>query len=71
MKLAGYVTRVEDNRCAKTALSWFPSNGKRKRGRPRITFRRTFKHDLERACTTWDEATTLTKERDAWKLFAA
>ena len=71
MKLAGYVTRVEDNRCAKTALSWFPSNGKRKRGRPRITFRRTFKNDLERACTTWDEATTLTKERDAWKLFAA
>ena len=52
-------------------LKQLPLNGKRKRGRPRITFRRTFKNDLERACTTWDEATTLTKERYAWKLFAA
>ena len=70
MRLAGHIIRVEDNRCAKKALSWVASNSKRKRGRPRITWG-SFKNDLERACTTWDEATTLTKERDAWKLFAA
>ena len=37
----------------------------------KLTWRRTFKNDLERAGTTWDEATTLAKGRDAWKLFAA
>ena len=37
----------------------------------KMTWRRTFKNDLERAGTTWDEATTLAKGRDAWKLFAA
>ena len=71
LKLAAHIIHMEDNRCAKTALSWVPSNGKRKRGRPRITWRKTFKNDLERAGTTWDEATTLVKDRDAWKLFAA
>ena len=28
-------------------------------------------NDLEWAGKTWDEATTLAKDRDAWKLFAA
>ena len=37
----------------------------------RITWRRTFKNDLEWADTTWDEVTTLAKNSDAWKLFAA
>ena len=55
LKLAGHIICMEDNRCAKTALSWVPSNGKRKRGRPRITWRRTFKNDLEQAGTTWDK----------------
>ena len=54
LKLAGHIIRTGDNRCAKTALSWVPSNGKRKRGRPRITWRRTFKNDSEWAGTTWD-----------------
>ena len=70
-KLAAHIIRMEDNRCAKTALSWVPSSGERKRGRPRITRRRTSKKDFKRAGTTWDEATTLVKDRDAWKLFAA
>ena len=69
LKLAGHFIRMEENRCAKRALWWVPSNSKRKRGRPRITCRRTFKNDLERAGTTWDEATTL--DKGAWKLFAA
>ena len=51
--------------------SWVPSNSKRKQGRPRIARRRTFKNNLEWAGTTWEEATTLAKDRDAWKLFAA
>ena len=50
LKLAGHIIRMEDNRCAKTALSWVRGKTrKRKRGRPRITWRRTFKNDLERA----------------------
>ena len=71
LKLAGHIILMEDNRCAKTALSWVPSNGKRRRGRSIITWRRTFKNDLERTGTTCNEATTLAKARDAWKLFAA
>ena len=71
MKLAGHIIHTKDNRCAKTVLSWVLSNSKRKQGRPRTAWRRTFKNDLEWAGKTWDEATTLAKDRDAWKLFAA
>ena len=49
---SGHIIYMEDNRCAETALSWAPSNGKRNRGRPRTTRRRTFKNDLEWAGTT-------------------
>ena len=42
-----------------------------KKARPRITWRKTFKNDLEQAGTTWDEAATLVQDRDVWKLFAA
>ena len=52
LKLAGHIICMEDKRCAKTALSWILSNGIRKQERPRITWRRTFKNDLERAGTT-------------------
>ena len=38
LKLAGHFIRMEENRCAKRALWWVPSNSKRKRGRPRITW---------------------------------
>ena len=71
LKLTGHTILMEDNKCAKTTPSWIPSNGKRKQGRPRITWRRTFKNNLEWAGTAWVEATTLAKDRDAWKLFAA
>ena len=35
LKLAGHIIRMEKNRCAKTAFSWVPSNGKRKWRRPK------------------------------------
>lgn len=44
---------------------------KRKQGRPRITWTRTFKYDSDWAGTIWEEATILAKDRDKWKLFAA
>ena len=64
LRFSGHINCIEDNRCAKTALFWVPSNGKRKQGRPRITWIKNFKNDLEWAGTTWDEARTLAKDRD-------
>lgn len=35
---------------------WKPPHGKRKQGRPRITWRRTFMEDLKAVNVSWDEA---------------
>ena len=51
LKLARHIIRMEDNRCDKTVISWVPLNGKRKRGRPRLKWKRAFKNDL---ATGWD-----------------
>jgi len=45
-RMAGHVLRLPEERPAKTAMTWTPSEGRTGRGRPKETWRRTFCEDL-------------------------
>ena len=46
-------------------------DGKRKRGRPRITWRRTFKEDLKFMGRAYATVERVAQDREGWKLFTA
>ena len=71
LKLARHVLRRLAERHAKTALTWIPIAGKRKRGRPRATWKRTIKKDLYLGGITWQGMETATADRSRWRMFAA
>ena len=49
------------------ALTWTPS-GKRKRGRPKETWRRTVERErAELGLTSWAAAAVVAKNRDKWR----
>jgi len=50
----GHVQRMEDSRRAKQALEWIPDE-KKKRGKPRITWRDTVWRDVECMNMTWQD----------------
>ena len=60
-------TRVE----FMTEYSELKTHGKRKQGRPRITWRRTFTDDLRAIDTSWDETEEIAENRDLWKHLSA
>ncbi len=66
----GHVLRREDGSNIKTALHWTP-DGKRKRGRPKITWRRTGEQELKSHHHTWGTIGTLACDRQKWKDFVA
>ena len=71
LRFAGHVLRLEDERPAKVALTWVPADGRRKRGRPKKTWRATLKEDLSRLGVSWEEALELVKDRAEWRRLAA
>ncbi|XP_078619529.1 uncharacterized protein LOC144886675 [Branchiostoma floridae x Branchiostoma japonicum] len=71
MQLAGHILRLPNHRHSKTAMTWIPPGGKRKRGRPKNTWRRTFNEDLKGVNITWGMAEQTASDRGRWKLLAA
>ena len=71
LKLAGHVLRLPISRYAKTAMTWVPSEGKRKQGGQKRTWRRTFQKDLQRGGIAWEEVEEAAADRDSWRMFAA
>ena len=55
LRWLGHTIRMEEYRTPKVALHWIPP-GKRRRGRPRATWRRTVEADLKEMRSTWREA---------------
>ena len=55
MRWLGHVMRMPQSRIPKTALQWTPPR-KRKRGRPRTTWRRTVTPELEEVGYSWGQA---------------
>ena len=66
-RLAGHILRLPNERTAKTAVNWVPEGGRRKRGRPRNTWRRTLNEDLERMGLDWDGAEEAAGDRVEWR----
>ena len=67
LRYTGHVLRYPDTRHPKTALHWTPPDGKRSRGRPRHTWRRSFVDDLRALNITLQEAETTAADRESWR----
>ncbi|KAL9980638.1 hypothetical protein ACROYT_G009248 [Oculina patagonica] len=66
----GHVIRKENESITKTALYWTPE-GKRKRGRPKNTWRRTVETELRGLNQSWNTIQQLAKDRQQWRTFVA
>ena len=63
----GHVLRMEPDSLPRTAITWAPE-GKRKRGRPKETWRRTVERERrEMGFETWREAEQAAKDRRRWR----
>jgi len=63
----GHVCRMDPNRQTRQVMDWTPSNFKRMRGRPRVSWTSTIKKDVELLGVTWEEALDLTGDRSEWR----
>ena len=66
-KMIGHILRQDHNNDCNIALTWAPE-GKRRRGRPKTTWRRTVdKERREAGWKSWAEARTAAADREKWK----
>uniref|UniRef100_A0A0B7BUE4 Endonuclease-reverse transcriptase n=1 Tax=Arion vulgaris TaxID=1028688 RepID=A0A0B7BUE4_9EUPU len=68
-KWLGHVMRMRQEMPARIALTWTPE-GKRKKGRPRTTWRRMMEEELDTASLTWGSALKVARDRRAWKVLS-
>ena len=69
LKMTGHVLRQNRNSHTNIAPSWTPE-GKRKRGRPNTTWRRTAERERERngvGWRIWDKARAAAANRENWR----
>ena len=69
-KWIGHVIRKDQDSITRVALHW-TSEGKRKRGRPRDTWRRTVEAELMKWKKTWGTVEKMAKDRKEWRSFVA
>lgn len=67
-KWIGHSLRREGSNTARMVLDWNPQ-GSRKRGRPKMTWRRTIQQEIQRTGRTWREVKQMAQNRIRWKLF--
>ena len=65
------LTRKDRDSITRTALRWTPDSGRRKRGRPRETWRRTIEAEMKTTGKTWKELEKAAMEREQWKSLVA
>ena len=65
-KWIGHTWRKEQTNITRQALDWNPQ-GKRKRGRPKNTWKRTTQTELESVKMTWAQTKTAAQDRQRWK----
>lgn len=66
----GHVLRKGNNNIARTAMRWTPE-GKRRRGRPKTTWRRTVETELRELNYSWSTIEKLARDRQGWRNFVA
>ena len=64
----GHSLRKPASSCTRQALTWNPQ-GKRKRGRPRMTWRRELEADTKKSGHNWGQLERMAQDRDAWRAF--
>ena len=66
----GHVLRMDTNAIPRVALHWTPE-GKRKKGRPKTTWRRTIEKELQQHHQSWGTIEKMAKDRCKWRSFVA
>lgn len=66
LKWLGHVLRMDKNRYPKKCLKWHPP-GKRSKGRPKATWRRSIESELKEMGMTWGEAAKHAHDRKTWR----
>ena len=66
----GHVLNMPVSNITRIALRWTPQ-GKRPRGRPKTTWRRTIESELKELGKTWEEAEAKAKDRTGWRNLVA
>ena len=66
----GHVLRKDANSITKLAIHLTPE-GKRKRGRPKATWRRTVEAEMKNLKHSWGTIQRLAKDRHGWRSFVA
>jgi hypothetical protein len=67
-KWIGRILRKEAEAIEKTVLDW-NTQGYRRRGRPKRTWRRTIEDEIRNTGRSWNEVKGIAGDRNAWKLF--
>ena len=66
----GHVVRMKESRVPKKVLEWKPE-GKRNRGRQKLTWREQISKDFNSMDVSWSEACNIAEDRTQWKLLTA
>ena len=64
----GHTLRKGKTAITKQALTWNPQ-GKRSRGRPKNTWRRSIEQDVKKKGLTWKQLERMAQDRQGWKRF--
>ena len=65
--MIGHILRKDQKDDCNIAKTWAPE-GKRKKGRPKTTWRRTLEKERKDACwRSWEEARTAATNREKWR----
>ena len=62
----GHVIRMPSYAIPKIALRWTPSAGRRRRGRPKETWRRSFERETKENGSSWAQVEHLARNMGGW-----
>ena len=63
----GHVIRMPSDAIPKIALRWTPIAGRRRRGRPKETWRRSFEREMKENGLSWAQVEHLARNRGDWR----
>ena len=69
IQLTGHILHLPETRSAKVAMNWILHGGKRRRGRPKKTWRATVMEDRKR--TNWYQAIKFAQDQLKWNQIVA
>ena len=67
-KYIGHILRMDSDDNQRVALRWTPAAGKRKRGRPKETWRRTVERERQTlGFSSWEATAAAAQDRHHWR----